>query len=77
LRYVQFLNVFLSKDAIILAQRAQVDMDKSYNLGLTDLMAALVWVQLNAEHFGGDPRVVTLLGWGAGSSLVTAVTTIP
>ena len=54
-----------------------MDMDKSYNLGLTDLMAALVWVQLNAEHFGGDPKVVTLLGWGAGSSLVTAVTTIP
>jgi len=65
------------QDAVIAAQRAHVDLDRSYNLGLTDLVAALVWVQRNIEHLGGDPSVVTLFGWAAGASLVTSLTTMP
>ena len=47
---------------------------QSYNLGLSDLFAALIWVSSNIEHFGGDPSLVTLLGWGAGADLVNALT---
>lgn len=47
---------------------------QSYNLGLTDLTAALMWVSTNIEHFGGDPSLVTLLGWGKGADLVTSLT---
>ena len=56
------------------AKNARLQLDKSYNLGLTDLTAALIWVQQNIEHFSGDPSIVTLLGWAAGGDLVTALT---
>ncbi|XP_022906376.2 neurotactin [Onthophagus taurus] len=45
------------------------------NYALSDIMVALKWVQLNIEHFGGNPKAVTLLGHRAGASLVTALTT--
>lgn len=35
---------------------------------------SLMWIGKNIEHFGGDPSLVTLLGWGAGADLVTALT---
>lgn len=47
---------------------------QSYNLGLTDLTASLMWIGKNIEHFGGDPSLVTLLGWGAGADMVTSLT---
>lgn len=50
-------------------------ISKSYNLGLTDLFASLIWVSSNIEQFGGDPSLVTLLGWGAGADLVNSLTT--
>lgn len=34
----------------------------SGNYGLTDILAALRWIQLNIHHFGGNPNSVTLLG---------------
>jgi len=45
----------------------------SGNYGLSDLIAALHWVKLNAQHFGGDPHHVTLLGHQSGASLVFAL----
>lgn len=45
----------------------------SGNYGLSDIIQALKWVQLNIQHFGGDPKAVTLFGHRAGATLVTAL----
>ncbi|XP_075164080.1 neurotactin [Haematobia irritans] len=47
----------------------------SGNYALTDIIAALNWIQLNIRHFGGDPKSVTLLGYRAGATLVSALIT--
>ncbi|XP_055383502.1 neurotactin [Condylostylus longicornis] len=47
----------------------------SGNYGLSDIIAALKWIQLNIHHFGGDKNQVTLLGHQAGGTLVTALVT--
>lgn len=48
----------------------------SGNYGLSDIIEALKWIQLNIEHFGGDKNAVILFGHRAGASLVTALATI-
>lgn len=45
----------------------------SGNYALTDIIAALKWIQLNIVHFGGDPKSVTLFGHRAGATIVTAL----
>ena len=45
----------------------------SGNYGLMDVVAALNWVQLNIQHFGGDSRSVTVLAYRAGATLITAL----
>ncbi|KAB7498345.1 Neurotactin [Armadillidium nasatum] len=39
------------------------------NQGASDLVAALIWIHHNIEHFGGDKKRVTLLGHQAGAAL--------
>lgn len=50
---------------------------RSGNFGLSDIIAALHWIQLNIAHFGGDAKSVTLFGHRIGATLVTALTTSP
>ena len=57
---------FLSIDALTEKERPPT----SGNYGLTDVIQALNWVQLNIRNFGGDPDRVTLLGYKAGASMV-------
>ncbi|XP_068081791.1 neurotactin-like [Anabrus simplex] len=47
----------------------------SGNYGLSDILAALKWVNLNIVNFNGDQKSVTVLGHRAGATLVTALTT--
>jgi para-nitrobenzyl esterase len=47
------------------------------DLGLTDVMAALRWVQQEVRAFGGDPERVTAFGESAGSILLGSVVAHP
>ena len=68
--YRRSLLGFLSLDA--LSKRAYPATSGNYGLG--DIIAALQWIKLNINHFGGHPSKVTLLGRGSGATLVTALT---
>lgn len=46
----------------------------SGNYALSDIIAALEWIQVNIRNFGGNPNSVTLVGHRAGGTLVTALT---
>lgn len=49
----------------------------SGNYGLMDQIAALQWIHLNIERFGGDPANVTIVGQSAGSMSVALLQTSP
>jgi para-nitrobenzyl esterase len=47
--------------------------EDSVNVGMTDLVAALKWVQQNISNFGGDPDKVMIYGQSGGGSKVTTL----
>lgn len=49
----------------------------SGNYGFLDQVAALEWIQRNIEHFGGDPRRVTIMGQSAGAGSVSSLQVSP
>jgi len=51
--------------------------EDSANVGMTDLVAALKWVQENIENFGGDPDRVMIYGQSGGGSKVTTLMGMP
>ncbi len=50
---------------------------QSGNVGVLDLVAALEWVRVHAERFGGDPGNVTIFGQSGGGGKVSALLTMP
>ena len=51
--------------------------EDSVNVGMTDLVVALRWVQDNIENFGGDPDRVMIYGQSGGGSKVTTLMGMP
>ena len=51
--------------------------EDSANVGMTDLVAALKWIQKNIENFGGDPDLVMIYGQSGGGSKVTTLMGMP
>lgn len=49
----------------------------SANVGITDIVNALQWVQDNIDQFGGDPNNVTVFGESGGGAKVLALMTSP
>ncbi|PIO57612.1 hypothetical protein TELCIR_20969, partial [Teladorsagia circumcincta] len=49
----------------------------SGNSGISDLVSALTMLNVVLPPFGGDPKAVTLLGWGSGASLVSLLMASP
>ena len=47
------------------------------NLGLRDILFALLWVQNNIAAFGGDPSNVTIFGESAGAMAIANLVTSP
>jgi para-nitrobenzyl esterase len=47
--------------------------EDSVNVGMTDLVASLKWVQENIANFGGDPDRVMIYGQSGGGSKVTTL----
>ena len=51
--------------------------EQSANVGITDIVAALEWIQDNIAAFGGDPDNVTVFGQSGGGAKVLALMTSP
>jgi para-nitrobenzyl esterase len=51
--------------------------EESVNCSMTDLVAALRWVQENIANFGGDPDRVLIYGQSGGGSKVTTLLGMP
>ncbi|HYQ58598.1 MAG TPA: carboxylesterase family protein [Draconibacterium sp.] len=50
---------------------------ESVNLGMKDIVAALLWVHDNIENFGGDPNTVTIDGQSGGGGKVSTLMAVP
>lgn len=67
------LNIFGHLDLSAYSDKYQY----SSNVGITDIVAALDWIQENIEVFGGDPSNVTVFGQSGGGAKVLALMTSP
>jgi para-nitrobenzyl esterase len=68
------LNIFGHLD---LSEVGGPDYIASGNAGVLDLIAALKWVRVNIERFGGDPGNVTIFGESGGGGKVSALLAMP
>lgn len=51
--------------------------EHSANVGMLDIVAALEWINLNIERFGGDPDNVTVFGESGGGGKVGTLMSMP
>ena len=69
--------VFVAANYRLGAEGFSLLEDAPPNLGLADVVAALEWTKANITSFGGDPEQVTLMGHGAGGTMVAALLAHP
>lgn len=67
------LNVFGHLDMSAYGEKYKY----SGNVGVTDIVASLKWIQDNIEAFGGDPSNVTVFGQSGGGAKVLSLMTSP
>lgn len=67
------LNVFGHLDLSAYGEKYKY----SANVGITDIVDALEWIQDNIAAFGGDPNNVTVFGQSGGGAKVLALMTSP
>ncbi|OXA53175.1 Neurotactin, partial [Folsomia candida] len=48
-------------------------LNSSGNYGISDLLAALLYIQRNVRHFGGNPESVTVFGHQSGATILGAL----
>lgn len=60
-----------------LRETAGIPQDNAANFALLDLVAALEWVGVNIDAFGGDPERVTIFGESAGAYNVAGLMAAP
>jgi para-nitrobenzyl esterase len=68
------LNAFGSTH---LADMAGAEFASSGAVGMLDIVAALRWVQVHVERFGGDPDLVTVFGQSGGGRKVATLMAMP
>lgn len=71
MNYRQSMAGFLTHPALT------AETGHSGNYGLTDVIAALVWIRENIAAFGGDPAKVTVMGQSAGAAAINALLRSP
>lgn len=59
------------------ALTAESPLKSSGNYGILDMIAALKWVRVNIDRFGGDPANVTISGQSAGAAAVSDLLVSP
>jgi len=57
--------------------RHESSTNSSGNYGIQDCISALKWVKKNIQHFGGNPKSVTIFGESAGAMIISILTIIP
>ncbi|GLV44898.1 uncharacterized protein CBL_14529 [Carabus blaptoides fortunei] len=71
---------FMDKDIVLVASNYRLgslgfistgDQEAPGNNGLKDQVMVLKWVKQNIEAFGGDPNLVTIVGYSAGGASIT------
>jgi para-nitrobenzyl esterase len=60
-----------------LAEMAGPEFASAGAVGLLDIVAALRWVKVHAERFGGDPELVTVFGQSGGGRKVATLMAMP
>jgi para-nitrobenzyl esterase len=68
------LNIF---GHLYLGEVAGAKYAESGNVGMLDVVAALIWVRENIAAFGGDPENVTVFGESGGAAKVSVLMAMP
>ena len=71
------MNYRLSMAGFLTHPALTAEAGYSGNYGLSDVLAALIWIRENIAAFGGDPAKVTVMGQSAGAGAINALLRSP